>query len=103
MYIWHVGKVLDGSIIKALETGREVVSATFVTPYPPGFPILVPGQVISESILRYLRAVDVKEIHGYNPRWGLKVFTQAALQGRQEQESIETGFVKSSSDSNPNQ
>ncbi|MBC23803.1 MAG: ornithine decarboxylase [Phycisphaerae bacterium] len=94
---------LDGSIIKALESGRDVVSATFVTPYPPGFPILVPGQIISDSILRYLRAVDVKEIHGYNPRWGLKVFTQEALQGGCEHESIETGFVKSSSDTNPNQ
>ena len=27
--------------------GQEMVSATFVIPYPPGFPILVPGQVIS--------------------------------------------------------
>ncbi len=37
------------------EGGRELVSAGFVTPYPPGFPVLVPGQIISADILAYLR------------------------------------------------
>ena len=59
--------------------GRELVSATYVTPYPPGFPILVPGQVISPEILAYLNAVDVKEIHGYKPGYGLRVFRTEAL------------------------
>ena len=70
---------LDGSIEEAMGSGRDVVAASFVTPYPPGFPILVPGQVISEEILAFLRAVDVKEIHGYKPEYGLRVFTQEAL------------------------
>jgi arginine decarboxylase len=70
---------MDGTIAKAIVAGREVVSATFVTPYPPGFPVLVPGQVISEGILSYLKALDVKEIHGYNPQFGLHVFRQSAL------------------------
>jgi arginine decarboxylase len=61
------------------EGGRELVSAGFVTPYPPGFPVLVPGQIISADILAYLEALDVKEIHGYNPEFGLRVFTDAAL------------------------
>ena len=30
-----------------MEAGQPVVSATFVTPYPPGFPVLVPGQLFS--------------------------------------------------------
>ena len=34
-----------------LDAGQDVVSATFVTPYPPGFPVLVPGQVFSRQIL----------------------------------------------------
>ncbi|MDX1524351.1 MAG: ornithine decarboxylase, partial [Anaerolineae bacterium] len=34
---------LDGSIQAAITSGREVVSASFVIPYPPGFPVLVPG------------------------------------------------------------
>jgi arginine decarboxylase len=70
---------LDGAVAKAMSTGREVVSATFVTPYPPGFPVLVPGQIISPEILAYLQALDVKEIHGYQPQYGLRVFTQEAL------------------------
>lgn len=70
---------LDGEIEAALDLGREVVSSSFVIPYPPGFPILVPGQVISREILGFLKALDITEIHGYEPDYGLKVFTEAAL------------------------
>jgi len=73
---------LDGGLQQALEAGKAVVSAAFVTPYPPGFPVLVPGQEISCEILSYLRALDVKEIHGYNPDHGLKVFSDEALARR---------------------
>ncbi|MCE9539008.1 MAG: hypothetical protein K8R85_07310, partial [Bacteroidetes bacterium] len=58
---------------------RELVSTSFVIPYPPGFPILVPGQVVSEEIIRFMIALDVKEIHGYRVELGLKVFTEEAL------------------------
>ena len=70
---------LDGSLKEAMESGREVVSASFIIPYPPGFPILVPGQVISNEILAFMRALDVSEIHGYRPDLGLRVFTDTAL------------------------
>ena len=70
---------MDGSVAAAMAAGRAVVSASFVTPYPPGFPILVPGQVVSPDILSYLVAVDVKEIHGFDPRYGLRIFRQSAL------------------------
>ena len=70
---------MDGTIAQALASGREVVSASFVTPYPPGYPILVPGQVVSPEILGYLKALDVKEIHGYNPTFGLRVFRQEVV------------------------
>lgn len=70
---------LDGTIERAIESGRQPVSAVYVTPYPPGFPVLVPGQVISREILAFLRATDVKEIHGYEPQYGLRVFTEEAL------------------------
>ena len=62
-----------------MNAGRELVSATFVIPYPPGFPILVPGQVISSEIIEFLRNLDVKEIHGYRPDLGLRVFTEESL------------------------
>lgn len=70
---------LDGSLKEAMDAGRTVVSATFIIPYPPGFPILVPGQVVSQEILSFMRALDVSEIHGYRPDLGLRVFTQEAL------------------------
>jgi arginine decarboxylase len=69
----------DGAIDSAMKGGRELVSSSFVIPYPPGFPILVPGQVISEAILNFTRALDVKEIHGYRAELGLRVFTEEAL------------------------
>jgi arginine decarboxylase len=72
---------MDGSVDAAMKTGREVVSSAFVTPYPPGFPILVPGQVITDDILAYMKAVDVKEIHGYDPEDGLRVFRPEVLDG----------------------
>jgi len=56
-----------------------LVSTGFVVPYPPGFPVLVPGQVVSKQILYFLAQLDVKEIHGYNPDLGLSVFTGDAL------------------------
>jgi arginine decarboxylase len=71
----------EDSIGISMKSGRELVSASFVTPYPPGFPILVPGQVISEEILAFMRALDVKEIHGYEPEIGLQLFTEEVLEG----------------------
>ncbi len=70
---------MDGSVEAAIKSGRDVVSSAFVTPYPPGFPILVPGQVVTGDILAYMRAVDVKEIHGYDPEYGLRVFRPEVL------------------------
>lgn len=71
--------VLLKDCLKELANNKELVSTSFVIPYPPGFPILVPGQVISEEIIRFMIALDVKEIHGYKAELGLKVFTVEAL------------------------
>ena len=68
--------------LRAMEGGRELVSASFVIPYPPGFPVLVPGQLINHEIIDFLLAIDVKEIHGYREELGLVIFTEATL-GRQ--------------------
>ena len=56
-----------------LKSGPELVSSKFVIPYPPGFPIMVPGQVISPEIVTFMRKLDVKEIHGYYAAAGLKL------------------------------
>jgi arginine decarboxylase len=65
---------LSHALLDEVDAGRELVSASFVTPYPPGFPMVVPGQVITYDILRYLQHLTTKEIHGYYPYKGLKIF-----------------------------
>lgn len=64
---------------KAIEQGREMVASSFVIPYPPGFPVLVPGQVVSEEIIRFMLALDVSEIHGYRADLGLRIFKDSIL------------------------
>jgi arginine decarboxylase len=59
-----------------------MVSSNFVIPYPPGFPILVPGQIVTEHTITFMRKLDVKEIHGYEREKGLKLITTAALAKR---------------------
>ena len=70
---------IQEEIEEIMATGRKLVSAGFITPYPPGFPILVPGQVISKDIMDFMRNLDVKEIHGYREELGLRVFRQPTL------------------------
>lgn len=65
--------------LNANKNGAELVSTSFVIPYPPGFPILVPGQVVSKEIIDYMIALDIKEVHGYRAELGLKIFNQKAL------------------------
>ena len=44
-------KLASNEIDERLKNGPELVSANFVIPYPPGFPIMVPGQVISADTI----------------------------------------------------
>ncbi|HUG56665.1 MAG TPA: decarboxylase [Candidimonas sp.] len=62
-----------------LSNGPELVSANFVIPYPPGFPIMVPGQIIDADTIEFMRKLDVKEIHGYNAARGLKLISPSAI------------------------
>ena len=66
-------KLISPEIDKRLKNGPELVSANFVIPYPPGFPIMVPGQVINAETLEFMRKLDVKEIHGFDASLGLKL------------------------------
>ncbi len=67
-----------------ISSGRDLVSTSFVVPYPPGFPVLVPGQVVSPEIVEFLQRLDVTEIHGYRPELGLSVFTREAMEEEEE-------------------
>ncbi|TVS84268.1 aminotransferase class I/II-fold pyridoxal phosphate-dependent enzyme [Mycobacterium helveticum] len=87
--------VLIGMAGRRLAEGKKLVSTTFVVPYPPGFPVLVPGQVVSKEIIYFLAQLDVKEIHGYDPDLGLSVFTEAALARMEAQRNAATAAVGS--------
>ena len=71
--------LMSPTIDERLKSGPELVSANFVIPYPPGFPIMVPGQVIEADTIGFMRKLDVKEIHGYNNTRGLKLIKLSAI------------------------
>jgi arginine decarboxylase len=77
-------KLASQDIDKRLKSGPELVSANFVIPYPPGFPIMVPGQVITEETITFMRKLDVKEIHGYNAAQGIKLLKPDVLAARKK-------------------
>lgn len=62
-----------------LAAKQAVVGATFIIPYPPGFPVVVPGQELSMQIVTFMQALDVSEVHGFVPGAGVKVFKQSTL------------------------
>ena len=72
-------RLADPEIDRRLKSGPDLVSANFVIPYPPGFPIMVPGQVITQETIDFMRKLDVKEIHGYDAAEGLKLVRAEAL------------------------
>ncbi len=64
-----------GELLPLLDESDQVnphlngrVSSDQITPYPPGIPVLVPGQVITQDIIRYLvallRSQKRVELHG---------------------------------------
>ncbi|GGD98617.1 aminotransferase class I/II-fold pyridoxal phosphate-dependent enzyme [Planktosalinus lacus] len=65
--------------LPVMKNDRTLVASTFIIPYPPGFPVLVPGQVVSEEIIQFLTALDVSEIHGYRADLGLRIFKEGVL------------------------
>jgi len=75
-------RLADAEIDRRLEHGPDLVSANFVIPYPPGFPIMVPGQVITRETIDFMRKLDVKEIHGYDAAEGLKLVRAEVLEQR---------------------
>ena len=77
--------LLADDVGQRMEVGQPVVSATFVTPYPPGFPVLVPGQLFSREILEFMRSLDTPEVHGYDPQAGYRVYTSKALEIAQDE------------------
>jgi arginine decarboxylase len=71
--------LMPDEVQRRAEAGEQVVSATFVTPYPPGFPVLVPGQLFSSQILSFMASLDTPEVHGLHPKLGYRVYIDKAL------------------------
>jgi arginine decarboxylase len=72
--------LMPDEVEQRVEGGEQVVSTTYVTPYPPGFPVLVPGQVFSPQILAFMRSLDTPEVHGYRADLGYRVYVEKALE-----------------------
>src|SRR5688572_4615581 len=83
-------KLHSKDVDERLKNGPEMVSAKFVIPYPPGFPIMVPGQVITPETIAFMRKLDVKEIHGFNAALGLELLSPKALAALNKEERSNT-------------
>ena len=68
--------VLGDELRRRVAAGERVVSAGFVTPYPPGFPVLVPGQLINAEVLEFMAQLDTREVHGYDPKRGYRIMPE---------------------------
>ncbi|RAX50618.1 ornithine decarboxylase [Arthrobacter sp. AQ5-05] len=75
------GYLMPGELHARVAAGDEVVSAGFVTPYPPGFPVLVPGQVFTRQILSFMEHLDTREIHGFDAELGYRVINEVPSPG----------------------
>lgn len=43
------------------------VSGDFIIPYPPGYPLIIPGEIITEDVTKYIRRInDTQQILGVN-------------------------------------
>jgi arginine decarboxylase len=49
-----------------------IVSANFITPYPPGYPIAIPGEILDGNRLLALTKFEHGEIHGVTSNGGRK-------------------------------
>ena len=64
-----------GDVKKRIRQGHEVVASRFVIPTPPGFPVLVPGQIIRGHHIDYLISLKRTDIHGMTASGEMPVWT----------------------------
>ncbi|GAW79237.1 lysine decarboxylase [Plasmodium gonderi] len=76
----YVEYILMNDLKDRIRNHEIIVSASFIIPYPPGFPVLVPGQLVSQEIVDYLSGLSVKEIHGYDENVGFRCFYNFILE-----------------------
>lgn len=79
---WPIEFVPVAELGKLVRERGECLSATFVTPYPPGYPLLVPGQLVTEEYATVLLRLRDREIHGSTIQGDSKcipVFVESAV------------------------
>ena len=72
----NIEHLSHAQLAERVKGGSEPVSAGFVTPYPPGFPVLVPGQLVTDEVLDFMAVLDTREIHGYDPVRGYRILRE---------------------------
>jgi arginine decarboxylase len=65
-----------------LKKGEMLVSSAYVIPYPPGYPVLVPGQILDHQTFEYLDRLHPREILGYDHTLGARFFTKEFLDSK---------------------
>jgi len=75
----------DGELVD-IRDAETKISTVMAVPYPPGIPILIPGQIITKEIIHYLTQLTEKgvEIHGVDKN-NIKVATLAEEKTLQEE------------------
>jgi arginine/lysine/ornithine decarboxylase len=63
---WRIPAQISNQTRATIPTRKTVGTMNFVIPYPPGFPVMVPGQVIVSSAITCMHKLGAKEIHGYH-------------------------------------
>ena len=76
---WAMSRLPEKTSIIKLEECENMTSAVFVTPYPPGYPVIVPGQIVNSDIIKYINSlrnagVGINDIHGLDKEECLRVF-----------------------------
>ena len=61
----------------SLDTSQGLTSADYVYFYPPGIPLLVPGEVIEENVIRHIKAARLAGIEVYGGIDGNGIFVCA--------------------------
>jgi len=77
----------DGELVD-IRDAEGKISTVMAVPYPPGIPILIPGQIITKEIIYYLTQLTEKgvEIHGMDKN-SIKIATD-----EEEKQLIENGY-----------
>ena len=62
-----------------LDNKEPAVAATYIIPVPPGFPLLVPGQLLDKPAVDFLTSLNPSEVIGLDPDLGIRFFKQEYL------------------------